>query len=120
MAGKKERGTHIGLHEFVVVLSAGLDEWFVVPNPGVVQQDMQRSEVLFCCLHGAQGRLLLTHIPDHCYSSTTCGVDHLYQLVETGLPTRDQDKTCSFSGQRQSGRFAYPCTGSRNQTNGPN
>jgi hypothetical protein len=43
VAGKKEHGTHISLHQLAVFISAGLDEWFVVPNPGVVQQDMQRS-----------------------------------------------------------------------------
>jgi hypothetical protein len=43
VAGKNERGTHIGLHQLVVFISAGLDEWLVVPSLGIVEQDMQRS-----------------------------------------------------------------------------
>src|SRR2546425_7184195 len=98
MAGKEERGTDIAIHHLVIFFSAGIDEWFVIPNSGVVNQDMQCSEVLFCCQHGTQSRLFLTHIADYRYGSTTCGLDHLHQLVETGLPARSQYKTSYFFG----------------------
>jgi hypothetical protein len=43
----EECGTNIGIHQLVVYFSAGVNQWFVVPNLSIIQQDMQSAEVLF-------------------------------------------------------------------------
>src|SRR6266566_6173428 len=98
MAGKKESGTYIAIHHFVIFFSTGVDEWLVVSNADIVDQDIHCTELLFCNGNGPYRRLLLTDISNYCNSSTTCGLDRLHQFIETVLAPGSQYKIGSFVG----------------------
>jgi len=44
VAGEEEAGLHVGVHEGVVVFDGSVDEVFVVPCTGVVDEDVEAAE----------------------------------------------------------------------------